>query len=729
MTAAHSASPRRTDRRILTLLIAVVGVLITAALVIGFALRADARVLTGNETRGRTVIQNGETWTFDPNRNITLIMTGNLVVNGTLEMKPNPGFTHVIEFRGNEANFVGGGMDEITSDVGLWVLGNGRLDIDGEDKPAWDYKWHSSWDGDLVMAAPNTPGSYGFTQVDNASEVPGKNSLGYNTELLNLSRNAIIRGTSTNYTHVFIRSTRPSSIKNALIRYVAPDFGSSADTGRYGLHLHHNHHGSMGTVIDGVVIRDTKTHAFVPHESHGITFRNVIAYDVRGEAYWWDPGETATDIVYDRAVAANVRGAANGEHHSLGAFNLGLGSNMTVSNSVVVGMKRENAAQRSAYIWPEDEEATWIFRNNIAHNNEVNGIFVWQNNEDRHIIEDFTAYYNGQSGIEHGAYTNSYVYNGLTLLQNGTAAIHSHANGEAGEGGWVDTQIWANVKTNGGRLLIDQHERDPERPVRFVNCDFGNVDVNDAGGAQPGRYDFINCGLERGDFDLSGAHPQTEFRVQRSNGTAFRLTGTGSFSNISKFYNGLPIPGGGSAAPGGFSDVAGNTHQNAIVWLAEEGITRGCNPPTNDRFCPDDPVTRGQMAAFLVRAFGYTNAGTGDYFEDTGGNTFEGDIDRLRVAGVTLGCNPPDNDEFCPDDPVTRGQMAAFLVRAFGYTNPGTGDYFEDTGGNTFEGDIDRLRVAGVTRGCNPPANDRYCPENPVTRAEMATFLHRAITG
>jgi hypothetical protein len=452
----------------------------------------------------------------------------------------------------------------------------------------------------------------------------------------------------------------------------------------------------------------------------------VIAYNVRGEAYWWDPGETATDIVYHRAVAAGLRGANGGENHSLGAFNLGQGTNLTVTDSVVVGMQREEGAQRSAYIWPEDDEDTWNFRGNVAHNNEVNGIFVWQNNEDRHIIEDFTAYYNGQSGIEHGAYTNSYVYNGLTLLENNTAAIHSHANGEPGQGGWVDTQIWANVKTNGGRLLIDEHQREPETPVRFLNCDFGSVDVNDGGGAEPGRYDFINCGLERNDFDLGGAHPQTEFRVQRSNGTAFRLTGSGSFSNISKFYNGKPIPGGGSI--GGFTDILGNTHQDAIVWLSEEGITKGCNPPANDRFCPDDPVTRGQMAAFLVRAFGYTNSGSGDYFEDTNGNTFEGDIDRLRVAGVTQGCNPPSNDRYCPDDPVTRGQMAAFLGRAFDYTNAGSGDYFDDTRGNTFEQDINRLRVAGVTRGCNPPDNDEFCPTNAVTRGEMATFLYRAMT-
>src|SRR5690606_9784835 len=102
------------------------------------------------------------------------------------------------------------------------------------------------------------------------------------------------------------------------------------------------------------------------------------------------------------------------------------------------------------------------------------------------------------------------------------------------------------------------------------------------------------------------------------------------------------------------------------------GITRGCNPPANDRFCPDDHVTRGQMAAFLVRALGYTDDGGGDHFDDDDTSVFESDIDRLRTAGVTFGCNPPDNTRFCPDDHVTRGQMASFLTRALDLTPPTT---------------------------------------------------------
>jgi len=179
--------------------------------------------------------------------------------------------------------------------------------------------------------------------------------------------------------------------------------------------------------------------------------------------------------------------------------------------------------------------------------------------------------------------------------------------------------------------------------------------------------------------------------------------------------------------PGSFVDDDGSVFEGDIEWLAATGITKGCNPPTNDRFCPDDFVTRGQMAAFLVRGMGYTDDGGGDLFIDDDDSIFEGDIDRLGTAGVTKGCNPPTNDRFCPTDLVTRGQMGAFLVRALGLTDDGGGDLFIDDDGSSFEKDIDILGTAGVTKGCNPPVNDRFCPNDFVTRGQMAAFLHRAL--
>jgi hypothetical protein len=115
-----------------------------------------------------------------------------------------------------------------------------------------------------------------------------------------------------------------------------------------------------------------------------------------------------------------------------------------------------------------------------------------------------------------------------------------------------------------------------------------------------------------------------------------------------------------------FADV-GWEHLFAVEidWLGDSGVTRGCDPPDNDSYCPHDPITRGQMAAMLHRALGDAlPAGQPVDYTDTAGTVFGDDIEWLSATGITRGCNPPDNDRFCPDDPVSRGQMAAMLNRA-----------------------------------------------------------------
>lgn len=182
-----------------------------------------------------------------------------------------------------------------------------------------------------------------------------------------------------------------------------------------------------------------------------------------------------------------------------------------------------------------------------------------------------------------------------------------------------------------------------------------------------------------------------------------------------------PLPDGGR-----FFDDDGNVHEASIEAIAAEGITRGCNPPYQTGYCPNRPVTRGQMAAFLVRALSLPPSSE-DRFTDDAGSIFEADIAALAAAGITRGCNPPANTLFCPGRAVTRGQMAAFLVRALHY--PATpADIFDDDNDSVFEADINALGKAGVTLGCNPPRNNNFCPDQAVTRAQMASFLTRALS-
>jgi len=176
---------------------------------------------------------------------------------------------------------------------------------------------------------------------------------------------------------------------------------------------------------------------------------------------------------------------------------------------------------------------------------------------------------------------------------------------------------------------------------------------------------------------------------------------------------------------GTFCDDDGSVFEAAIEKIAAAGITTGCNPPTSDRFCLNDRVTRGQMAAFLARGLKLSDRGSVDFVDDED-TPFEADIERIARAGITMGCNPPTNDRFCPDSRVTRGQMAAFLARALGLSKRGSVDFVDDEG-SMFEADIERIAAAGITMGCNPPTNDRFCPNDYVTRGQMAAFLARGL--
>jgi hypothetical protein len=176
---------------------------------------------------------------------------------------------------------------------------------------------------------------------------------------------------------------------------------------------------------------------------------------------------------------------------------------------------------------------------------------------------------------------------------------------------------------------------------------------------------------------------------------------------------------------GTFCDDDGTAFEDAIEKIAGADITQGCNPPTNDRFCPDQPLTRGAMAAFLVRALGLPKDSDVD-FSDVSNSVFADSIVRLAGADITRGCNPPLNTRFCPDSFVTRGQMAAFISRALNLPEA-SGIDFSDDDGSRFEADIESLAASGITTGCNPPSNTKFCPNDYVTRGQMAAFLTRAL--
>lgn len=175
---------------------------------------------------------------------------------------------------------------------------------------------------------------------------------------------------------------------------------------------------------------------------------------------------------------------------------------------------------------------------------------------------------------------------------------------------------------------------------------------------------------------------------------------------------------------GRFRDDDGSVHSADIDAIADTQVTRGCNPPLNDLFCPRRAITRGELAAFISRGL-HLPEGTGNTYVDDDGSTFVGNIESLVAAGILVACNAQ-GDRFCPSEPVTRDVMAQFLVAAFGFV-PSDVDAFVDDGASPYHDDINAIAAVGVTRGCNPPTNDEFCPVRVVTRQEMASFMIRAL--
>jgi hypothetical protein len=177
----------------------------------------------------------------------------------------------------------------------------------------------------------------------------------------------------------------------------------------------------------------------------------------------------------------------------------------------------------------------------------------------------------------------------------------------------------------------------------------------------------------------------------------------GSFSLIVSVSEGL----------GGFSDIAGSVHRGNIIKMANLGITK-----VESSYRPDDAVTRGEMAAFLRRALSLPLSDR-DFFTDDGGSIFQDDINSIAQYGITVGSG----GKFFPTDNVTRGQMAAFIKRAF-QLGAGGATPFTDISTSIFQGDIEAIYAADITVGTSATT---YSPRDLVTRGQMATFLARAL--
>jgi SpoIID/LytB domain protein len=204
-------------------------------------------------------------------------------------------------------------------------------------------------------------------------------------------------------------------------------------------------------------------------------------------------------------------------------------------------------------------------------------------------------------------------------------------------------------------------------------------------------------------------------------GNSLRCDLRGAVTNAA----GAPFAGAGGNPPSSqirsigfapFTDDDGTTHEYATVFTQEAGIAAGFDKVT---FGPQRDVTRGQMASFLYRTFDVPDAESTS-FRDARSGEHAAAIRAVAAAGIAEGYT---KQEFGVDDPVTRQQMATFLVRAMGLT-PTEPDFDDVEPGGAHGGNVGAIAASKITDGC---ALRAFCPNEPVSRGQMATFLHRAV--
>jgi hypothetical protein len=314
----------------------------------------------------------------------------------------------------------------------------------------------------------------------------------------NLSRDVEFR----NLRRIMFHETGPS-----ILKYIAViDSGTKGVTDDYPLHWHHSGSTSRGTVVEGVVVQNGRNHAYVPHASHGITFKDVIAKNTVEEAFWWntprmdpcsesDPctANDSHDIRIDHALADGISGSST----RVAAFLLGQGKGNVLVNSLTRNVG--GSQQCSGYKWATDMHSNWFFSNNRAvdpNGTCGNGIFVWQNlrSEDpQPLIQDFTS----DLAIEHGAYRNFYTYDNIDV-----SLFISHARSYTVKNSTIDEVRIVKNQLGGG-------------VTEFSNVTIGKVVMLDAAD-EPSKIVFDKTNITCDDVNLEKAHPQSEVIV---NGT------------------------------------------------------------------------------------------------------------------------------------------------------------------------------------------------------------------
>jgi hypothetical protein len=509
-------------------------------------------LLDTNVVVGGLKLTPGAKLTFDPAISRVLESRGNVIVQGKLVMNPaQPTVQHRLLFSGvDESKFAGGGMAPLDSDVGLWVIGSGVLDLCGSERAGWARaagplaaggnvalldRDPTGWQvGDELVVTPSDGGAYdtvhvaaiagryvtfdgSVTSAHPLFDVGRGQQLG--PEILNLTRNVVVTGQPGKKAHLFVHSMMAQRLCHAGFQYLGPQ-QSAADgqhdvLGRYAVHFHHCMEGSRGSTVESCVVRDCGAHAYVPHVSNGITFRDCVAHNTTDPAFWWDPGDSSSDVLWDGCVASATKHNEPFKYTNAGFVHaFGPDGTNTARNCVAVGV------EGSGFFWDADSEAVWVFEDDVAHHCTEAGARIWQNDDLAHVITRFTGYRN-DVGVSHGAYGNLYHYADCKLVGNGSAAMTVSAVSIAASNGLTfDRVLFDASGADFAVTTFDGNAIGPFGKTLYRACDFRGakkaalnmIPHNDE---RPNSVLLQDCTFSGNEFWLdSGIGPRAQIEVQ-----------------------------------------------------------------------------------------------------------------------------------------------------------------------------------------------------------------------
>lgn len=442
----------------------------------------------------------------------------------------------------SEAQFVGGsGMSVIGTDIGLWIHQGCRAELEGSPKTPWtrlrgpalagdtviDVEAAQNWRvGDELGIAPTDPPSvpnwydrYDYPRIaaivgtritlDRPLQYPhpavtvrpiASPARTMTAEVMNFTRegniegrpgacaidNNPVLGCQALRAHIWIHNDRPSPqrITHVALRWMGPQrLLPNGDlnewNGRYPVHFHVNGDYSNGSILDGLVLRDSGAHGPVFHDSNGIALLNTVMHGILGSAVTWDSrasGCTTCAEPRNLTIVGNITSRLRFIPAHRGAlltgYFIGAQDGHIYRGNVAVGT--QGVATASGANWPEATHAVAVFdAGNVVHNTRTTCLYNWQNDARRHDIMQLIIFHCPR-GIVHGAYANAYEFTDVTTA--GQLGIELHAMSLEPRIG--RPQRWVRFSGDAGGtpcvVRTTRHVVAPGAPVLFEASRFTN---------------------------------------------------------------------------------------------------------------------------------------------------------------------------------------------------------------------------------------------------------------